>query len=153
MTENPANRPIDTEGLVAKLRERVAEERAAGAYADDLSGVELEVLPSERRPQTGLAARFDLGAGSPRIRFRPELGFSSKPVIGPGITLVKKFYLRLLFFVLDDLARQADAAVTRLEAALSAEIAARERAEADLMDVAKRQEELESRLARLERSA
>jgi hypothetical protein len=152
MTETPAKREIDVEGLVVELRERVAGERVAGAYADDLSAVELEVLPAEGGPQRGLATRFDLGAVSPRIRLRPELGFSSKPVIGPPITLVKRFLLRLLFFVFDDLARQADAAVTRLEAALSAEAAARETVEIDLRQLVKRQEDLEARLAQLEES-
>jgi hypothetical protein len=66
------------------------------------------------------------------VRFRPELGFSSKPVIGPGITLVKRFYLRLLFYVFDDLARQTDAAIVRLETALAVEITARERIERDM---------------------
>ena len=77
----------------------------------------------------GLAQGFDLAGGGPRVRFRPELGYSSKPVIGPVITLVKKFFLRLIFFVMDDLARQTDTAVTRLESALAAEVAARERAD------------------------
>ena len=105
---------IDVERLVTELKERVARERAAGAYGDDLSGVELEVLPP-MAPPMGSRQGFDLAGGGPRVRFRPELGFSSKPIVGPVITLVKKFFLRLLFFVLDDLARQTDTAVTRLE--------------------------------------
>ncbi len=118
---------IDVERLVTELKERVARERAAGAYGDDLSGVELEVLPP-MAPPDGIAAGFDLAGGGPRVRFRPELGYSSKPVVGPVITLVKKFFIRLLFFVLDDLARQTDTAVTRLETALAAEAGARESA-------------------------
>jgi SAM-dependent methyltransferase len=113
---------IDVERLVEELKERVAREREAGAYADDLSDVQLEVPPRGG----DLAEGFDLQPGQPRVRFRPELGFSSKPVIGFPITLVKKFILRLIFFVMDDLARQTDAAVTRLEAALGAEASARE---------------------------
>jgi hypothetical protein len=69
------------------------------------------------------------------VRFRPELGFSSKPVVGPAITLVKRFYLRLLLYVFDDLARQTDAAITRVEAALAVEIAARQRLEEELREV------------------
>jgi O-antigen chain-terminating methyltransferase len=115
---------IDVERLVEELKERVAREREAGAYADDLSGVELEVIPP--RDDAGLVQGFDLASGEPRVRFRPELGFSSKPVIGLPITLVKKLILRLIFFVMDDLARQTDVAVTRLETALAAEAAARE---------------------------
>jgi hypothetical protein len=120
MAEEPAHHPIHVEQLVAELRERVEKERAAGAYADDLSGFELETLP-----QAGEAS-------GPRVRFRPELGFSSKPVIGPVITLVKRFILRLQFYVLDDLARQADAAITDVEARLAAEIATRERLESEM---------------------
>ena len=83
----PSQRPIiDVEQLVTELKERVERERAAGAYANDLSGVSLEV------PSPTLADGFDIGAGGNRIRFRPELAFSSKPVIGPVITLVKKFF-------------------------------------------------------------
>jgi hypothetical protein len=63
------------------------------------------------------------------VRFRPELGFSSKPVIGPVITLIKRVILRLQFYVLDDLARQADEAIANVEARLAAEIAMRERLE------------------------
>jgi SAM-dependent methyltransferase len=119
---------IDVERLVDELKERVARERKAGAYADDLSGVELEVPPRGG----DLVEGFDLQPGQPRVRFRPELGFSSKPVIGLPITLVKKFILRLIFFVMDDLARQTDAAVTRLESALGAEASARELATGSL---------------------
>jgi SAM-dependent methyltransferase len=112
---------IDVTRLVEELKERVARDRAAGKYADGVAGARLEVLPP-------LATGFDLDGGSPHIRFRPELGFSSKPVVGPVITLVKKVLLRLLFFTLDDLAQQSDAAVQRLQNALAAEIAARESA-------------------------
>jgi hypothetical protein len=120
MSEEPAPRPFDLQQLVAELRERVEEERAAGAYADDLSGFGLQT-PSLAEDGSG-----------PRVRFRPELGFSSKPVIGPVITLVKRILLRLQFFVLDDLARQADAAIADVEARLAAEIATRERLEDEL---------------------
>jgi hypothetical protein len=120
MAEEPAQHAINVEQLVAELEERVEKERAAGAYADDLSGVELHTLPQTQE------------SSGPRVRFRPELGFSSKPVIGPVITLVKRLILRLQFYVLDDLARQADAAITNVEARLAAEIATRERLEGEL---------------------
>jgi hypothetical protein len=115
VAEEPAQNPIDVEQLVAELRERVEKERAAGAYADDLSDFELQT-----------PAHTDQGS-VPRVRFRPELGFSSKPVIGPVITLAKRLILRLQFYVLDDLARQTDAAIASVEARLAAEIATRER--------------------------
>ena len=79
---------IDVERLVDRAEGARRARAGAGAYADDLSGVELEVPPPTG---DGLAAGFDLQPGQPRVRFRPELGFSSKPVIGPVITGVKKF--------------------------------------------------------------
>jgi hypothetical protein len=120
MTEKAAKGRTDLEQLVAELRKRVERQRAAGAHADDLSGVGLQTLPQAQ------------AASGPRVRFRPELGFSSKPVIGPVITLVKRLLLRLQFYVLDDLARQADAAIANVEARLAAEIATRERLESEL---------------------
>jgi hypothetical protein len=123
MAEQPAQDPLDVEQLVAELKERVEKERAAGAYMDDLSGIRLQTPPV-----AGAAA-------SPRVRFRPELGFSSKPVIGPVITLVKRLILRLQFYVLDDLARQADAAIGNVEARLAAEIAMRERLEDEIREL------------------
>jgi hypothetical protein len=116
---------VDLARLSEELKERSERERAAGGYPDDLSGVELD------RPGS-LAEGFDLQSGRPRVRFRPELGFSSKRIVGPPITLVKRFYLRLLQYVLEDLARQTDAAIVRLETALAVEIAARERVEREL---------------------
>jgi hypothetical protein len=121
MADEPAQQPFDPDQLVAELKGRVERERAAGAYADDLSGIGLEV-PSQA-----------VEASTARVRFRPELGFSSKPVIGRVITLIKRVLLRLQFYVFDDLARQADSAITDLEARLAAEIATRERLE-DEMD-------------------
>jgi hypothetical protein len=115
VAEESSRRAIDIDQLVAELRRRVGRERAAGAYVDDLSGFGLQTSPQAKDPV------------SPRVRFRPELGFSSKPVIGPVITLVKRLILRLQFYVLDDLARQADAAIASVEARLAAEIATRER--------------------------
>jgi hypothetical protein len=127
MAEDDAPR-VDLSRLPGELKERAERERAAGRYPDDLSSYELE-------PPTGVGSivqGFDLRAGGPRVRFRPELAFSSKPVIGPAITLVKRFYLRLLLYVFDDLARQTDTAIVRLETALAVEVASRERLEAEL---------------------
>lgn len=125
----PGNEPsIDVTRLVDELRMQVAREQAE------------EESPSKNSP----ARDIDLVPGEVRIRFRPELGFSSKPVVGPAITLAKKTLLDLLFFVLEDLAQQADAAVRKLEAALVSEVAARKRAEEEI-------QRLDERLARLER--
>ena len=120
----------DLSRLSDELKERADRERAAGGYPDDLSGFELQ------KPSAGsIAEGFDLGSNEPRVRFRPELGFSDKPVIGPGITLAKRFILRLQLYVFDDLARQADTAIRRVEAALAVEIAARERVEARVREL------------------
>jgi hypothetical protein len=140
MVQEPADDAIDVERIVDELKQRVENERAAGAYADDLSGVELQVPAQGGAP---IVQGFDLETVGPRVRFRPELGFSAKPVVGPVITGVKKTILRLLFYVLDDLARQTDTAVRRVEAALAVEVATRERLEGQISVV-------EARLARLE---
>jgi hypothetical protein len=137
MAQEPAPE-IDVSQLAEELRARADRERADGGYPDDLSGFELQ------KPQAGsIAEGFDLGSNEPRVRFRPELGFSAKPVIGPVITLVKRFILRLQLYVFDDMARQADTAIRRVETALAVEIAARERLENEVR-------ELKARLARRE---
>jgi len=133
MSEEPGRRSTDLEQLAAELKVRVENERAAGAYADDLSGVELQT-PGDETGTPSIVQGFDLAGRGPRVRFRPELSFSSKPVVGPVITRVKRLILRLLFHALDDLARQTDTAIARVEAALAAEIAARERLERELED-------------------
>jgi hypothetical protein len=135
MTGEAAKHCSDLEYLVPELKERVERERAAGAYADDLSSIDLYIPPEA-----------EVGSG-PRVRFRPELGFSSKPVIGPIITLVKRLILRLQFYVLDDLARQADTAIADVEARLAAEVATRERLEDELEEKIR---ELEDKIRLLE---
>jgi hypothetical protein len=130
MAEERAQQPVDPEQLVAGLRKRLDAERAGGAYADDLSGFELE------KPDID----------GPRVRFRPELGFSSKPVVGPPITWVKRLLLRLQLYVFDDLARQADEAIQHAEHGLAVEVANRERLEDEVR-------ELEARIRSLEEAA
>ena len=143
MPEEPTKDASEVARISAELRERVKRERAAGAYADDLSDFELEVpAPAAGIP---VAQGFDLEAAGARVRFRPELGFSSKPIVGRPITLVKRMILRLLFYVFDDLAQQTDTAIKRVETALALETATRERLEG-------RVGELESRIAQLQRA-
>jgi hypothetical protein len=127
MAEERAAQPVDPQQVVAELQQRREAERASGAYADDLSAFELEV-PRE---------------SGPRVRFRPELGFSSKRVIGPPITLTKRLLLRLQLYVFDDLARQADEAILAVERRLEVEIATRERLEGELRELEARIRELE----------
>jgi hypothetical protein len=129
MAQDDAPR-IDLTRLAGELKERAERERASGGYPDDLSRFELEKPGGA--VGSSLVEGFDLQSSGPRVRFRPELAFSSKPVVGPVITLVKRFYVRLLLYVFDDLARQTDTAIVRLETALAVEIAARERVERDM---------------------
>lgn len=117
---------FDSAKVVAELKKRAEQERASGGYPEDLAEVELETAAGP------IVEGFDLQSREARVRFRPELAFSSKPVVGPAITLVKRFYLRLLLYVFDDLARQTDTAIARVEAALAVEIAARERLEEEM---------------------
>jgi SAM-dependent methyltransferase len=179
VTEARREPVIDVELLVEELKARLARERAAGAYSDDLSAVALQTPTDAEEVSTAIPG-YDSDA--PRVRFRPELGFSSKPVIGPIITLVKQFLLRLLFFVFDDLAKQTDAALGRVEVALAvqagdlqreaqrldaeasrlvaatdlfdarvtAEAGAREAVQGDVKSLAERLAELHGRLERLQ---
>jgi hypothetical protein len=123
MAEEQAQPPIKVDHLVADLKQR-----ADGANADDLAEFELQ----RPRPEDAPGAR---------VRFRPELGFSSKRVIGAPITFVKRVLLRLQFYVFDDLAKQADAAIARVDEQLAVEIAKRERLEAELTTTIRRLEE------------
>ena len=97
MAEPPV---IDVEALVEDLRGRVAQAKAEGLYGDDLSGVALRAPAPEAR-----------------VRFRPELAYSTKPLVGKPLTAVKKVLIRLLVHVFDDLARQADAGIAAAEGA------------------------------------
>jgi hypothetical protein len=142
-----ADRPADADEIVADLKERADRERAEGGYpdVDELSALALEASPAAGHP---LLEGFDLGGNAPRIRFRPELGFSSKPVVGPVITGVKKLNLRLLFYVFDDLARQADAAIGRLASALAVEANTREADSARLQDALRKEHQARKALER-----
>jgi hypothetical protein len=132
MAEERAGQPDRAHDVVARLEGRLAEQRAEGTYVDDVSTFELE-LPAA-------------GASEPRVQFRPELGFSSKPVIGRPITWAKRLLLRLQLYVFDDLARQADEAIQQAEHGLAVEVAKRERLEDEVRD-------LEARIRSLEEAA
>ena len=141
MAEPPV---IDVEALVEDLRGRVAQAKAEGLYGDDLSGVALRAPAPEAR-----------------VRFRPELAYSTKPLVGKPLTAVKKVLIRLLVHVFDDLARQADAGIAAAEGAArdarawaeqaaAAEAAARERVAGDVAALAGRIDGLEEQLGRLQ---
>jgi hypothetical protein len=137
--EQEGNDGTTVDQVVLELKERVERARAAGEYADDLSGVELQT------PSVPIVQGFDLDGARQRITFRPELGYSSKPVVGPVITFVKRVLLRLQLHVFNDLAQQTDTAIARVETAIAVEAATRERLE-DRVKV------LEARLAKLEKA-
>jgi SAM-dependent methyltransferase len=148
---SPAGHVIDVNRLVRELRQRVQDQRALGGDADDLAAVELE--PPGR---------------TMTVRFRPELAYSTRTGVGRGLTLLKRGILRLLIHVFDDLARQTDAAIGAVrtetlqaagairdtrswaEAALDAEAAAREEAQAAVSGLMHRIEAVEDQLDRLQ---
>jgi hypothetical protein len=143
MADEAGDAPTGVERIAEELKARVENERAAGAYADDLSDIELP-KPGDDSGASSIARGFDLTTPGPRVQFRPELGFSSKPVVGPAITQVKRVLLRLQLYVFDDLARQTDAAITRVEKALAVEIETRERLEREVRELERRTAELEA---------
>jgi SAM-dependent methyltransferase len=116
---------IDVEQLAKSLRERVEHERASGRYTEDVASLELESL--ESLEGTAPQSSDDSAAPPPerRIVYRPEVGYSSRRLVGPFLTAVKRLLFRVFFYPLDDLARQTDDAVGRTEAAIAAEEAAR----------------------------
>jgi hypothetical protein len=122
---------IDVERIVAEIRERVA---ARGDEAVELTTLPLDIPPPDAP-----------------VRFRPDRAYSTKPLVGRPLTLVKQALLRLLVHVFDDLAAQTSAAI-------EADRAAARATEARLLG---RIEEIEGtldhlqlgpRLARLERA-
>ena len=135
---------IDVERLVEDLRERVARRRAEGAYGDDVFEIPLEIPPP-----------------AALVRFRPELAYSTKPVVGRALTAVKQGILRLLVHVFDDMARQTSTAVRGAQAAadngrrwseeaLAAEADARTTVAKDVQMLLQRLEGVEAGLERLQ---
>jgi O-antigen chain-terminating methyltransferase len=123
----PQHEPlIDNERLVAELRERVERERAAGGYAEDLAALGLE--PSSRGLEDAVDAdaATEVSAPPAQVVYRPEVGYSSRPVVGPILTAFKRVVYRLFHYPLDDLARQTDDAVRRLATAVAVETATRQ---------------------------
>lgn len=99
---------IDVDLLVDDIRRRAAAMRAGGAYPDSL-----------------LDAPFDLDGDDPLgaplaapITLRPERGYSTKPVVGPGITGVKRVAEKLVHHVVQDGLDQASIRIEHLSRAL-----------------------------------
>jgi SAM-dependent methyltransferase len=116
MPEQPPSGPeplVDVEQLVNDLRGRVERERAAGRYADEVASLDLE--PVQAEPPKAIE-NVDAPAPpvTPRVVYRPELGYSSRRVIGPVLTAVKRLFYRMFSYPLDDLARQTNDAVQHL---------------------------------------
>ena len=117
MPEQPATEPeplVDVEELVNNLRERVERERETGRYTDDLASLNLEPVKAEAPQAVDNSDAPPAPAVTPRVVYRPELGYSSRPVVGPVLTAVKRLFYRVFFYPLDDLARQTNDAVQQL---------------------------------------
>ena len=122
---------VDVEQLVDDLRDRVERERAAGRYNDDVASLQLEPLRVGHAERT--AESRAPTATAPQIVYRPQLGYSSRPIVGAVLTAFKRVLYRVFFYPLDDLARQTNDAVQqlhasgqRIEHALAVETTARE---------------------------
>jgi SAM-dependent methyltransferase len=118
---------IDVEELVDDLRERVNNERAAGRYADDLASFGLDPIGGTP-PPSGDGAAAQPADRPRRIVYRPEVGYSSRRLVGPILTAVKRLFYRVFFYPLDDLARQTDDAVQRSDEAIASEVGTRKAA-------------------------
>jgi O-antigen chain-terminating methyltransferase len=132
----PTSGPIiDVDRLVADLQERVAARTAAGGYDESL-----------------LAAPFELLTGTPvgTIVLRPEAAYSSKPVVGPLITWMKRGLIRSLFHFLNDAVSQANVALAAGRTAVERETGAREALEAQLQGTTRELDEARDRIHALE---
>lgn len=109
----PHEPAIDLDRLMSDLKARVAARRAAGDDDGDVLETPFDAPGAD-------------AAGGLSVRLRPETAYSSKPVVGRVITFGKRLQIRVLYHFLDDLATQANAALTGLRAALEAETRARE---------------------------
>ena len=115
MSDQPSSeRFVDVDLLVDELRERVERDRAAGRY-DDVTSFQLEPVDGDRAHEAG-GAETPATTVVPQIVYRPEVGYSSRPVIGPVLTGVKRLFYRLFHYPLDDLAQQTNVAVHQLHA-------------------------------------
>ena len=140
------------ESVIAALQARVAEGQMAGAYG------EADLLAAFHMPSMAVARTAPEGPAEPAApRLRPEVGYSSKPLVGPLITAAKRTAERLLHHVVQDgfdqiAVRMAGQTEALQRAATSSEIRDAEiiRAMRTLMaEEARRRRELEERVASL----
>jgi SAM-dependent methyltransferase len=130
MAEQRSTEPealIDVEELAESLRERVEHERAAGRYTEDVASLALEPI-GETAAQITRAPDASPTDRRRRVVYRPEVGYSSRRLVGPILTAAKRLFYRVFFYPLDDLARQTDDAVQRVEEAIAAEVGTRKSA-------------------------
>jgi hypothetical protein len=90
---------VDVEALVREIRRRAAAIRASG----DSTSTPLQ-------PDAELA-----GDTSGPVRLRPELGYSSKPLVGGMITGAKRGTERLVHHVVQDALDQVNVRLVRME--------------------------------------
>lgn len=153
-----ADRVIDVERLVSELKERVDRKRAEGAYAEPfaLRSPEHELVLRPAAPaQPALAAADGTPRPAPRISFLPGDRYRSpRRLVGAVISFFRRIVLRLAHPAVDDVARQADAAVVALHArlewaekAIAAEARAREDVHFLTQHVERRVEDVSAALA------
>lgn len=115
---------IDVERIVADIQRRAEARRVAGGYDRGI-----------------LDARFDVRPG--RVTLRPQVAYSSKPLVGPVITSTKQLLIRLQYHFLDDLVAQTNRAIELARTQAAAEAERRKELQA-------RVEDMEARLAAAE---
>jgi hypothetical protein len=117
--------PFDPSSFATELERRAEQERAAGDTRTTCPA-------SSSRRGRGRSSRALTSSPETRASgFAPSSG-SRASRRGTRHHPVKRLYLRLLFYVFDDLARQTDKAIRHVEAALAVEVATRERLEREL---------------------
>ena len=131
--------------VVASLEGRVLEAQRAGAYGD------IDLLTGFVIPRTRVVAEPAPGRPRPKpLRLRPELGYSSKPVVGGPVTVAKRLAQRLTHHVVQDGLDQTMDALERTETSSELRDAEIIRAMRTLLVYeAGRRQELEERVAAL----
>lgn len=127
---------IDVDRLVSDLQERVAARAAAGGYDEGLLGTPFTLFS-------------DAPVGT--IVLRPEAAYSSKPVVGPVVTRIKRALISALFHFLNDAVSQANATLAASRRALETESNARATLETQVLHLTRELTEALARIDALER--